>query len=39
MLHAEHITCGYGDKPVVRDLSFSAHRGQILCILGANGCG
>ena len=39
MLHAEHITCGYGGKPVVRDLSFSAHRGQILCILGANGCG
>ena len=39
MLHAAHITCGYGGKPVVRDLSFSAHRGQILCILGANGCG
>lgn len=39
MLHAEHITCGYGGKPVVRDLSFSAHHGQILCILGANGCG
>ena len=39
MLHAEHITCGYGSKPVVRDLSFSARRGQILCILGANGCG
>lgn len=39
MLHAEHITCGYGDKPVVQDLSFSAQSGQILCILGANGCG
>lgn len=39
MLRAEHITCGYDGKPVVRDLSFSAQRGQILCILGANGCG
>ena len=39
MLHAEHITCGYGGDPVVRDLSFSAQSGQILCILGANGCG
>lgn len=39
MLRAEHITCGYGGKPVVRDLSFSAQTGQIFCILGANGCG
>lgn len=39
MLHAEHITCGYGGDPVVRNLSFSAQSGQILCILGANGCG
>ena len=39
MLHAEHITCGYGGDPVVRDLSFLAQSGQILCILGANGCG
>ena len=39
MLQAEHITCGYGHKPVVQDLSFSAQSGEILCILGANGCG
>lgn len=39
MLRAEHITCGYCGKPVVQDLSFSAQTGQILCILGANGCG
>ena len=39
ILTAEHITCGYGAEPVVRDVSFSLHEGERLAILGPNGCG
>ena len=43
MLHVEHLTCGYGAKPlqnpVVKDVSFSVSPGERLCILGPNGCG
>ncbi len=39
MLRAEHLTCGYGGAPVVRDVSFAVNAGERLCILGPNGCG
>lgn len=39
MLKVEHLTCGYGGAPVVRDLSFEVPVGGRLCILGPNGCG
>ena len=39
MLQIEHITCGYGGPPIVRDVSFRVHEGERLCILGPNGCG
>ncbi len=39
MLNVEHITCGYGGAPVVRDISFAVAPGERLCILGPNGCG
>ena len=39
MLEVEHLTCGYGGAPVVKDLSFEVHAGGRLCILGPNGCG
>ena len=39
MLKAEHLTCGYGGAPVVKDLSFEVPAGGRLCILGPNGCG
>ena len=39
MLKAEHLTCGYGGEPVVKDLSFEVPSGGRLCILGPNGCG
>ena len=39
MLTAEHITCGYGAEPVVKDVSFSLREGERLSILGPNGCG
>ena len=39
MLKVEHLTCGYGGAPVVKDLSFEVPAGGRLCILGSNGCG
>ena len=39
MLQVEHLSCGYGDKPIVRDMSFRVEKGERLCILGPNGCG
>ena len=39
MLKVEHLTCGYGGAPVVKDLFFEVPAGRRLCILGPNGCG
>ena len=39
MLKVEHISCGYGREPVVKDVSFHVKEGERLCILGPNGCG
>ena len=39
MLNVEHLTCGYGGEPVVKDVSFRVGAGETLCILGPNGCG
>ena len=39
MLKVSHLSCGYTDVPVVKDVSFQVGKGQRLCILGPNGCG
>ncbi len=39
ILELEHIDSGYGDIEVLRDISFSVRKGQIISILGANGAG
>ena len=39
MLNVEHLSCGYGGPPVVKDVSFRVREGEKLCILGPNGCG
>lgn len=36
---AEHLTAGYGDKTVVKDVSFTLEAGCLAGILGANGSG
>lgn len=35
----EHVTFGYGDVPVVRDVSFTVEAGQSLGIVGQTGAG
>ena len=39
MLRVEHLSCGYGGPPIVKDVSFQVKEGEKLCILGPNGCG
>jgi ABC-type Mn2+/Zn2+ transport system ATPase subunit len=36
---AESIATGYGGEAVLREVTFSAERGQTLCVLGPNGGG
>jgi ABC-2 type transport system ATP-binding protein len=35
----QHLCKSYGDKPAVRDLSFSVEAGEILGLIGPNGAG
>ena len=40
VVKAEHVAFSYvADRPVLKDISFEVHAGEILMILGANGCG
>ena len=39
MLKIENLTCGYGEKEVLHQVSFSLASGEKLCVLGPNGCG
>jgi ABC-type Mn2+/Zn2+ transport system ATPase subunit len=36
---AEGLAAGYGGRPVLREVSFTAELGQTLCVLGPNGGG
>jgi iron complex transport system ATP-binding protein len=39
ILGVEHVSAGYGGSPVLLDVSFGVHRGEVLAMLGPNGCG
>jgi len=39
MLEVLHIDAGYGDAPVLRDVSLRVDAEEILCVLGRNGAG
>ena len=39
MLQVEHLSVSYGPTEVLRDVSFSVERGQIVALLGGNGAG
>jgi zinc transport system ATP-binding protein len=38
-VHVEHLTFGYGDEPVLEDVSFQVERGEFLGVIGPNGGG
>ena len=38
-LRIEHVSAGYPQKNVLKDVSFSVNKGTITGLLGANGCG
>ncbi|MEM9501070.1 MAG: ABC transporter ATP-binding protein [Pseudomonadota bacterium] len=38
-LEFRHIAHAYGDVRALEDISFTAPRGEITCLLGASGCG
>ncbi len=39
MLEVRNLECARGDRTLFSDLSFSLHAGQLLHIVGSNGCG
>ena len=38
-LAAEHITCRYGERTILRDLSLAVSSGEVVGIIGPNGAG
>ena len=38
-LELDHLSKSFGSRAVVQDLSLGLDRGELLCILGASGCG
>jgi iron complex transport system ATP-binding protein len=38
-LDVSKLSCGYGEKIIVREISFSAANSDIVCLLGPNGVG
>ncbi len=38
-LTLENVTGGYASRTVLRDVSLSLQTGEVVCLLGANGCG
>lgn len=38
-LRSDSVTVGYGEEPVVRDLSLTVADGKVTTIIGPNGCG
>lgn len=38
-LELANLGCGYGSRTVVDDISFTVNAGEVICLLGANGCG
>jgi iron complex transport system ATP-binding protein len=39
MLEINKLCCGYGGHDVIHNISFRAHRGEVLILAGPNGCG
>src|SRR5580704_15579414 len=38
-LEARGLTAGYGGVPMITDINLHVERGEVVCLLGANGAG
>ena len=38
-LELRNLSCGYGERTVINSISFSINAGEVIGLLGANGCG
>ena len=39
LLKIDHLSCGYGERPVLNDVSLSIREGEAVLLAGPNGCG
>ena len=39
LLQISHLSCGYGDRPVLNDVNLTVKEGETVLIAGPNGCG
>lgn len=39
LLKIDHLSCGYGERPVLNDVSLTVREGEAVLIAGPNGCG
>lgn len=39
ILDIENLSCGYGGKPVIEDFNIQIKAGEVVAIIGPNGCG
>ncbi len=39
VIEVRDLTAGYGERPILQGVSFDVLRGEILCVIGASGCG
>lgn len=39
MLEVKNVSCGYGSRIILRDISFTIVPGELVCLLGPNGVG
>ena len=39
ILKIDHLSCGYGERPVLNDVSLTVREGESVLIAGPNGCG
>jgi phospholipid/cholesterol/gamma-HCH transport system ATP-binding protein len=39
VIEVSHLTCGYDDKAILEDVTFSVAPGEIFFIIGGSGCG
>ena len=39
ILNVQNLSGGYGNEPVINDVSFQVHKGELFGIIGPNGSG